>query len=99
MGKDWIIKRIGTIGSRFSHLQYWVGYTVAEGERIQMLACNDEAQADALIKRYRDTGKMKNPTPHIPLHDGYEEGKDDIEPVMMTKMHTRVLYYRVPVKA
>lgn len=87
---NWVIRRFGTIGSRFNHLQYWVAYTASEGERIQMLGCDTSEQADAIVKRFRDTGLMKNPYP--------SDDRDDIEPLMVAKMQTRVIYRRVPVK-
>lgn len=91
--KNWIIKRFGTIGSRFGHLQNWVAYTVNEGEHMQMLGCNTEGDADALVKRFRDTGKMKNPvgalSPDFP---------EDIEPLMVAKMQTRVIYRKMPLE-
>lgn len=87
---NWVIRRFGTIGSRFSNLQYWVAYTASDGERIQMLGCDTSEQADAIVKRFRDTGLMKNPYP--------SDDRDDIEPLMVAKMQTRVIYRRVPVK-
>lgn len=91
--KDWMIKRIGTIGSRFSYLQYWVGYAETESGVYQLVGCADEAQADEFVKRFRDTGKMKNPKAFLGA-----DRPDDIEPHIVMKMHTRVMYLRLPAK-
>lgn len=49
--------------------EYWLGYTVQEGEKFRLVPIGSEAEIDALLEEYKATAKIQLPIRMaLPLH-------------------------------
>jgi hypothetical protein len=68
---------------------YFLGYVRNEGDMWTLIGFSKESEVDALVQKFRDTGK-------VTLEISYGRSSEVIEPVAVAKLTGTEAFYKVP---